>query len=301
MPDDKAAGRLLIEIAIEPKTKIDQGKLAVALGELAAEDPTFEASTDRESGQIILRGASELHLDAKIARLKSDGIGINVGAPQVAFRERITRRVEHSYTHKRQSGGTGQFAAVTLRLEPNDPGGGNAFVSSMTAGAVPEKYIAGVQKGLESVLASGVVAGFPVVDVKVQLIDGKYHDVDSSVLAFEIATRACFREALQKAGSVLLEPIMKVKVMTPLDCAAAVNSDLRLRRAVVTEQDTRSDSVIVHAMAPLMNMFDYAVPLHQRTGGRATFIMQFDHYAEAPPNVTSPDDPPFGPAVGMRA
>ena len=300
MPDDDAAQLSLIEIAIEPKSKADQEKLGVALAKLAAEDPSFQVSTDRESGQTILKGTSEEHLDAKVGFLKRDGIDANIGAPQVAFRERVAERVEHSYTHKKQTGGSGQFAAVTIVVEPNEPGKGYEFESRIVGGAVPKEYIPGVEKGLESVLSSGVVAGFPVVDVKVQLIDGKYHDVDSSVLAFEIATRACFREALQKGKSVLLEPIMKVEVVTPEDCARAVIDDLKLRRCQIIGQDTRDGVVGIDAMVPLMNMFGYASPLRQKSNGRASFIMRFDHYATAPPNTTQPD-PPFRPAIGMRA
>jgi elongation factor G len=298
MPDDVPAQFPIIEIAIEPKSKADQEKLGVALAKLTAEDPSFHVSTDQESRQTILKGTSEEHLDAKVGLLKRDGIDANIGAPQVAFRERITERVEHSYTHKRQTGRTGQFAAVTLLLEPNGFGKGNAFVSKITGSAVPEKYLSGVKKGLESVLSSGVVAGFPVVDVKVQLIDGKYHDVDSSVLAFEIAARACFREALQMGKSVLLEPIMKVEVITPTDCTPVIADDLNLRRARILSRETRGDTVVVTALAPLMNMFGHVNALRPKSMGRATFSMQFDHYAPAGPND---DDPPFGPAVGMRA
>ncbi|SHN78979.1 translation elongation factor EF-G [Bradyrhizobium erythrophlei] len=301
MPDDDASRLPVIEVAIEPKTKADQQKLGEALAKLAAEDPSFVVSTDGESGQTILKGTSEEHLDAKVGFLKRDGINANIGAPQVAFRERITQRVEHSYTHKKQTGRTGQFASVTLIVEPNESGKGYEFETKIVGDAVPKEYIPGIEKGLESVLSSGVVAGFPVFDVKVQLIDGKYHDVDSSALAFEIAARACFREALQKGKPVLLEPIMKVEVVTPTDCAGAVIRDLRLRRSQITGQDTRSDVVVVHAMVPLMNMFGYASPLRENSSGRATFTMRFDHYAEAPPNVSGPDDPPFGPAIGMRA
>jgi len=300
MPDEGVARFSVIEIAIEPSSKADQQKLGEALARLAAEDPSFVVSTDVESGQTILKGTSEEHLDAKIGFLKRDGISANIGAPQVAFRERITQRVEHSYTHKKQTGRTGQFASVTLIVEPNEPDKGYEFETKIVGDAVPKEYIPGVQKGLESVLSSGVVAGFPVVDVKVQLIDGKYHDVDSSALAFEIATRACFREALQRDKSVLLEPIMKVEVTTPTDCARAIIDDLKLRRARLTGQDTLSDTVAIHAMAPLMNMFGYSSPLHQKSNGRARFTMQFDHYAVAPPNYSGPDDPPFRPAVGMR-
>jgi elongation factor G len=301
MPDDIHTEPSLVEIAIEPKSKADQEKLGVALAKLAAEDPSFRASTDQESGQTILKGMDELHLDIKVDILKRTyKIDANIGAPQVAFRERVTQRVEHSYTHKKQTGGTGKFAAITIIVEPNEPGKGYEFESKIVGSAVPKEYIPGVEKGLESVLSSGVVAGFPVVDVKVKLIDGKYHDVDSSALAFEIATRVCFREALQKGKSVLLEPIMKVEVVTPVDCAGAVIRDLRLRRGQITEQDTRGDTVAIHAIVPLMNMFGYAIPLHEKSGGRATFTMQFDHYAPAPPNG-GPSDPTFRPAIGMRA
>jgi elongation factor G len=298
MPDD-IAHLSLIEVAIEPKSKADQEKLGVALAKLTAEDPSFHVSTDQESGQTILKGTSEEHLDAKVGLLKRDGIDASIGAPQVAFRERVTQRVEHSYTHKKQTGGTGQFAAITIVVEPNEPGKGYEFESKVVGGGVPKEYIPGVEKGLESVLSSGVVAGFPVVDVKVQLIDGKYHDVDSSALAFEIATRACFREALQKGKSVLLEPIMKVEVVTPEDCVAAVLRDLKLRRCQIIGLDERSDAVVITAMVPLMNLFGYASPLRQKSNGRGTFTMRFDHYAPAP--LAPRDDPPFRPAVGMRA
>jgi elongation factor G len=300
MSDDITAQPSLIEIAIEPKSKADQEKLGVALAKLAAEDPSFRVSTDRESGQTILGGTSESHLDAKVGVLKRDGIDANIGAPQVAFRERITHRVEHCFTHKKVTRGAGQFASVTLVVEPNESGKGYEFESRIAGGAIPKEYIPGVEKGLKSVLSSGVVAGFPVVDVRVQLIDGKYHDLDSSALAFEIATRACFREALQKAGPVLLEPVMRVEVVTPKDCAAAVIRDLQLRRGRIAGQAMRGDALVVDAMVPLMNMFGYASPLLQTSNDRATFTMQFDHYAPAPPNFTN-NDPPFRPAIGMRA
>jgi elongation factor G len=300
MPEDAAAQLSLIEIAIEPKSKADQQKFGEALAKLAAEDPSFVVSTDVESGQTILKGTSEDHLDAKVERLKRDGINANIGAPQVAFRERVTERVEHSYTHKKQTGGSGQFAAVTIVVEPNKPGEGYKFESKIVGGAVPAEYIPAIQKGIESVLSSGVVAGFPVIDVKVTLIDGKYHDLDSSALAFEIATRACFREALRKGKSVLLEPIMKVEVVMPEACVAAVLRDLKLRRGQLIEQDMRGDAVVIDATVPLMNLFDYASPLGEKSYGRATFTMRFAHYAPAPPNYTAPD-PPFRPAIGMRA
>jgi elongation factor G len=290
--------RWLVEIAIEPKSRADQDKLGVALAKLVAEDPSFGVETDRQSGQTILKGTGELHLDSKIDILRrTDKIGVNIGAPQVAFRERITRRAEVKYTHKRQSGGTGQFAEVSIVVEPNEPGNGYEFESWIVDGAVPKEYIPGVEKGLSSVLACGVVAGFPVVDVKVQLVDGKYHDVDSSALAFEMASRAAFREALQKGRSVLLEPIMKVEVVAPDDCTASIIGDLDLRRGQIQGEDRRGDASVITAMVPLMNMFGYVNNLRTMSGSRATFAMQFDHYADVP---LPPDDPPFRPAIGMR-
>jgi elongation factor G len=278
----------VIEIAIEPKSKADQEKLGIALAKLAAEDPSFRVTTDHESGQTILKGMGELHLDIKVDILKRTyKVDANIGAPQVAFRERPTRRVEHDYVHKKQSGGSGQFAAVKIVVEPTEPGAGFQFESKIVGGAVPKEYIPGVEKGVESVLTSGVVAGFPVVDVKVELVDGKYHDVDSSALAFEIASRAAFREALQKAKSVLLEPIMKVEVVTPEDYTGSVIGDLNSRRGQIQGQDMRGNANVINAMVPLMNMFGYVNNLRSMSQGRATFTMQFDHYAEAPANVSA--------------
>ncbi|MGJ5048517.1 MULTISPECIES: elongation factor G [Bradyrhizobium] len=278
----------VIEIAIEPKSKADQEKLGVALAKLAAEDPSFRVSTDHESGQTILKGMGELHLDIKVDILKRTyKVDANIGAPQVAFRERITKPANVDYTHKKQTGGTGQFAAVSLVVEPNEPGGGYVFESKIVGGAVPKEYIPGVEKGIESVLGAGVVAGFPVVDVKVALVDGKYHDVDSSALAFEIASRAAFREALQKGKSVLLEPIMKVEVVTPEDYTGSVIGDLNSRRGQIQGQDMRGNANVINAMVPLMNMFGYVNNLRSMSQGRATFTMQFSHYAEAPANVSA--------------
>jgi elongation factor G len=278
----------VIEIAIEPKSKADQEKLGVALAKLATEDPSFRVSTDQESGQTILKGMGELHLDIKVDILKRTyKVDANIGAPQVAFRERITRRAEIDYTHKKQTGGTGQFARVKFVVEPNEPGKGFEFESKIVGGAVPKEYIPGVEKGLNSVLTSGVVAGFPVVDVKVQLVDGDYHDVDSSALAFEIASRAAFRDALQKGKSVLLEPIMKVEVVTPEDYTGSVIGDLNSRRGQIQGQDMRGNANVINAMVPLMNMFGYVNNLRSMSQGRATFTMQFDHYAEAPANVSA--------------
>jgi elongation factor G len=298
-PDDQAP-QWLVEIAIQPKSKADQEKLSVALVKLAAEDPSFRVLTDPETGQTILKGMGELHLDIKVDTLRRTyKVDANIGALQVAFRERITRRAEVKYTYKKQTGGRyGQFAEVSIVVEPNEPGKGFEFESKVVGGAVPKEFIPGVEKGLNSVLGSGVVAGFPVVDIKVQLVDGKYHDVDSSALAFEIASRAAFREALTKGKSVLLEPIMKVEVVTPEDYTGSVIGDLGLRRGQIQRQDMRGNANVINAMVPLMNMFGYVNNLRSMSRGRATFTMQFDHYAEAP----RPDDnPPFRPAIGMRS
>ncbi len=278
----------VIEIAIEPKSKADQEKLGIALQKLAAEDPSFRVSTDQESGQTILKGMGELHLDIKVDILRRTyKVDANIGAPQVAFRERITQRAEVDYTHKKQTGGTGQYARVKFIVEPNEPGKGFEFDSKVVGGSVPKEYIPGVEKGLLSVLGSGVVAGFPVIDVKVALIDGAYHEVDSSALAFEIASRTAFREALQKGRSVLLEPIMKVEVVTPEDYTGSVIGDLNSRRGQIQGQDMRGNANVVNAMVPLMNMFGYVNTLRSMSQGRATFTMQFDHYAEAPSNVSA--------------
>ena len=278
----------VIEIAIEPKSKADQEKLGVALAKLATEDPSFRVSTDQESGQTILKGMGELHLDIKVDILKRTyKVDANIGAPQVAFREKITQRVEHSYTHKKQTGGSGQFAAIKILCEPTAPGTPFEFADEIVGGAVPKEYIPGVEKGLESVLGSGVLAGFPVVDLKVTLTDGKYHDVDSSALAFEICARQCLREALQKAKPVLLEPIMKVEVVTPEDYTGSVIGDLNSRRGQIQGQDMRGNANVINAMVPLMNMFGYVNNLRSMSQGRATFTMQFDHYAELPANVSA--------------
>ena len=278
----------VIEIAIEPKSKADQEKLGVALAKLAAEDPSFRVSTDQESGQTILKGMGELHLDIKVDILKRTyKVDANIGAPQVAFREKLTRPAEVDYTHKKQTGGSGQFARVKIVAEPTEPGAPFEFENEIVGGTVPKEYIPGVEKGLESVLGSGVLAGFPVVDLKVRLIDGAYHDVDSSALAFEIASRAALREALQKGKPVLLEPIMKVEVVTPEDYTGSVIGDLISRRGQIQGQDMRGNANVINAMVPLMNMFGYVNNLRSMSQGRATFTMQFDHYAELPANVSA--------------
>jgi elongation factor G len=278
----------VIEIAIEPKSKADQEKLGVALAKLAAEDPSFRVSTDQESGQTILKGMGELHLDIKVDILRRTyKVDANIGQPQVAYRETITRAREKDYTHKKQTGGTGQFARVKFIVGPNEPGKGYEFASKIVGGSVPKEYIPGVEKGLSSVMSSGPLAGFPVVDVKVDLIDGAAHDVDSSALAFEIASRAALREALREAGPVLLEPIMKVEVVTPEDYTGSVIGDLTGRRGQVQGQDMRGNAIVVNAMVPLANMFGYVNTLRSMSQGRATFTMQFDHYEQVPSAIAA--------------
>ncbi|HYA80525.1 MAG TPA: elongation factor G [Methylocystis sp.] len=273
----------VIEIAIEPKSKADQEKLGVALSKLAAEDPSFRVSTDQESGQTILKGMGELHLDIKVDILKRTyKVDANIGKPQVAYRERLQKRAEIDYTHKKQTGGTGQFARVKIIFEPNEAGAGNNFESQIVGGAVPKEYVPGVEKGIQSVMGSGILAGFPVVDLKATLIDGAFHDVDSSVLAFEIASRAATREALQKGGSVLLEPIMKVEVVTPEEYTGSVIGDINSRRGHIQGQDMRANAVVIDAMVPLANMFGYVNQLRSFTQGRANYTMQFSHYEQAP-------------------
>ena len=278
----------VIEIAIEPKSKADQEKLGIALSKLAAEDPSFRVSTDSESGQTILKGMGELHLDIKVDILRRTyKVDANVGAPQVAYRETLTKKAEIDYTHKKQSGGSGQFARIKIVAFPNEVGKGYEFESKIVGGSVPKEYIPGVEKGLESVMNSGPLAGFPVVDVKVELIDGAYHDVDSSALAFEIAARAAFREAMQKGSAVLLEPIMKVEVVTPEDYTGSVIGDLTGRRGQVQGQDMRGNAIVINAMVPLANMFGYVNTLRSMSQGRATFTMQFDHYEQVPSAIAA--------------
>ncbi|MDQ0317183.1 elongation factor G [Amorphus orientalis] len=276
----------VIEIAIEPKTKSDQEKMGLALNRLAAEDPSFRVKTDEESGQTIIAGMGELHLDILVDRMKREfKVDANIGQPQVAYRETITKSTEIDYTHKKQTGGTGQFARVKLVIEPNETGAGFSFESKIVGGAVPKEYIPGVQKGIASVMTSGPIAGFPMVDIRAELIDGAYHDVDSSVLAFEIASRAGFREAIQKAGPRLLEPIMKVEVVTPEEYAGTVMGDLNSRRGQIQGTEARGIASVVNAFVPLANMFGYVSNLRSMTQGRAQYTMQFDHYEQVPQNV----------------
>ncbi len=275
----------VIEMKVEPKTKVDQEKMAVALYKLAAEDPSFRVSTDSESGETIIKGMGELHLDIKVDILKrTHKVEVVVGAPQVAYREAITRKITKDYTHKKQTGGTGQYARVILEIEPAEKGAGNSFESRVVGGSVPKEYIPGVEKGLNSVLSSGPVIGFPVVDMKVALVDGAYHDVDSSAIAFEIATRAAMREAFEQAGAVLLEPIMKVECTSPEEYLGGVIGDLNSRRGQILGTTTRGNAQIVNAMVPLANMFGYINNLRSMSQGRASYTMQFDHYEQVPRN-----------------
>lgn len=275
----------VIEIAIEPKTKADQEKMGIALNRLAAEDPSFRVKSDEESGQTIIAGMGELHLDILVDRMKREfKVEANVGAPQVAYRESITRAAEIDYTHKKQSGGSGQFARVKIIFEPHD-GDDFIFESKIVGGSVPKEYIPGVQKGIESVMGAGPLAGFPMLGVKATLIDGAYHDVDSSVLAFEIASRAAFREGAQKAGAQLREPIMKVEVVTPEDYVGDVIGDLNSRRGQISGTEARGIAAVVNAMVPLANMFGYVNSLRSMSQGRAQYTMQFDHYEPVPTAV----------------
>jgi elongation factor G len=276
----------VIELAVEPKTKADQEKMGIALSRLASEDPSLRLSTNEETGQTILKGMGELHLEIIVDRMKREfKVEANVGAPQVAYRETITQKKQIDYTHKKQSGGSGQFARVIIDFEPLKPGEGFIFESKIVGGSVPKEYIPGVEKGLEASLSNGVVAGFPMIDFKATLVDGAYHDVDSSALAFEIAARAAFREGLPKCGPVLLEPIMKVEVVTPEDYMGDVIGDLSSRRGQVTGMDSRGNARVVDAMVPLGSMFGYVNTLRSMSQGRAQYSMEFHHYEQVPSNV----------------
>ena len=273
----------VIEIAIEPKSKADQEKLGVALQKLAAEDPTFRVSTDPESGQTRLKGMGELHLDIKVDILRRTyKVEANIGAPQVAYRESLGKKTDIDYTHKKQTGGTGQFARVKIIFEPGEPGSGFVFESKVVGGNVPKEFIPGVQKGIESAKDNGLLAGFPVIDFKATLYDGGYHDVDSSVLAFEIASRAAFRELRERGGPKLLEPIMKVEVTTPEDYVGDVIGDLNSRRGMIQGSDQRGNAQVINALVPLANMFGYVNNLRSMSQGRANYHMDFDHYETVP-------------------
>jgi len=273
----------VIEVAIEPKTKVDQEKMGVALARLAQEDPSFRVSVDQESGQTILKGMGELHLDIKVDILRRTyKVDANIGAPQVAYRETLTKKVEIDYTHKKQTGGSGQFARVKIVFEPQAPGFGYEFENDIVGGAVPKEYIPGVEKGLNASRDNGVLAGFPLIDFKATLIDGAYHEVDSNVLTFEIAARAAFRELKERKAVKLLEPIMKVEVVTPDDFLGGVIGDINSRRGQVQGTDTRGNAQVITATVPLANMFGYVNNLRSMSQGRASYSMEFDHYEQVP-------------------
>ena len=276
----------VIELSVEPKTKADQEKMGIALNRLAAEDPSFRVSTDHESGQTIIKGMGELHLEILVDRMKREfKVEANVGAPQVAYREYLAKPVELTYTHKKQSGGSGQFGEVKVKLTPGERGTGFVFIDSIKGGNIPREYIPSVEKGMRETAQSGSLIGFPIIDFSVELIDGKYHDVDSSALAFEICARGAMREGAQKAGIKLLEPIMKVEVVTPEDYLGDVIGDMNSRRGQIQGTDSRGNAQVVEAMVPLANMFGYVNQLRSFTQGRAQYTMQFSHYEEVPQNV----------------
>jgi len=276
----------VIELSVEPKTKADQEKMGVALNRLAREDPSFRVSSDNESGQTIIKGMGELHLEILVDRMKREfKVEANIGAPQVAYRESIGRKVDVDYTHKKQSGGSGQFGRIKFTVEPGERGQGVIFKDEVKGGNIPKEYIPSVEKGIREIAASGSLIGFPIIDFTATLYDGAYHDVDSSALAFEITGRGGMREAAQKSGIKLLEPIMKVEVVTPEDYLGDVIGDMNSRRGQIQGTDSRGNAQVVEAMVPLANMFGYVNQLRSFTQGRAQYTMQFSHYEEVPANV----------------
>jgi elongation factor G len=271
---------------VEPKTKADQEKMGLALNRLAAEDPSFRVSTDHESGQTIIKGMGELHLEILVDRMKREfKVEANVGAPQVAYREYLGKAVDVDYTHKKQSGGTGQFGRVKVKVTPGERGSGIIFKDEIKGGNIPKEYIPAIEKGFRETAESGQLIGFPIIDFEILLYDGAYHDVDSSALAFEITGRAAMREVAQKSGIKLLEPIMRVEVVTPEDYLGDVIGDMNSRRGQIQGTDTRGNAQSVEAMVPLANMFGYVNQLRSFTQGRAQYTMQFSHYDEVPANV----------------
>jgi elongation factor G len=277
----------VIEVAVEPKTKGDQEKMGVALSRLASEDPSFRVSSDPESGQTVIKGMGELHLEIIVDRMRREfKVDANVGAPQVAYRETISRQAEVDYTHKKQTGGAGQYARIVVEFEPLPPGSGYQFESAVVGGSVPREYVPGVQKGLQIARESGVLTGFPVIDFKATLVDGNSHDVDSSVLAFEIAARAAFREGMRKAGPRLLEPVMRVEVVTPEEYMGDIIGDLNSRRGQITGMDQRGNARVVTALVPLATMFGYVNTLRSMSQGRAQYTMHFERYHEVPQQIS---------------
>jgi elongation factor G len=291
----------VLEIAIEPKTGADQAKLEPALTVLTAEDAALRVTVDHESGQTLIKGTSEEQLAAAIERINNQfGAACRVGAPQVAYRETISGKADIDYTHKKQTGGSDQFARVKIRFEPLPPGSSYQFENAVAGGTIPKGFIPGVEKGLRDSTERGVLAGYPVIDFKATLYDGAYHDVDSSALAFEIAACAAFKEGMRKAEPVLLEPVMRLEVVTPCNYVADVIGDLTSRRGEITGEQQRGSSKVINGVVPLANLFGYRPTLNSLSRGHATYTMAFDHYARMPASIFDPD-PRFRPAMGMRA
>ena len=289
----------LLELALRPLPG-DGERLRIFLDTLVAENPGLRVSTDPECGQVVLAGPADLELDVFLRRAALEReVAVDIGAPQVAYRESLGRKAEIDYTHKKQTGGTGQFARVKIVFEPGEPGSGFVFESKIVGGNVPKEYIPGVEKGIANSKDNGLLAGFPLIDFKASLIDGAYHDVDSSVLAFEIASRAAFKELREKGNPKLLEPIMKVETVAPVECGRVAVADLHGRRGEILGQELRGKEVVVTALAPLANMFGYPNKLHQFTNRRGRFAMAFDHYAPVP--LPETPDGPFAPAAALRA
>ncbi|RYY72575.1 MAG: elongation factor G, partial [Proteobacteria bacterium] len=278
----------VIELSVEPKTKADQEKMGIALNRLAAEDPSFRVSTDHESGQTIIKGMGELHLEILVDRMRREfKVEANVGAPQVAYRESLAKPVDVDFTHKKQSGGTGQFGRVKIKVTPGERGSGIVFKDEIKGGNIPKEYIPSIEKGMREQAASGYLIGFPIIDFDIVLYDGAYHDVDSSTIAFEIAGRGAMREVADRAGIKLLEPVMRVEVVTPDEYLGDVIGDLNSRRGQIQGTDTRGNAQAVEAFVPLANMFGYVNELRSFTQGRAQYTMQFSHYDEVPANVAA--------------
>ena len=277
----------VISIAVSPKDKSSVDKLGVAIGKMIAEDPSFRVETDEDSGETILKGMGELHLDIKVDILnRTYGVELEVGAPQVAYRETITQEIEDTYTHKKQSGGSGQFGKIDYRIKPGEPGTGYVFNSSVVGGNVPKEFFPAIEKGFKGMMENGPIAGFPVLDIEIELYDGGFHAVDSSAVAFELAARGAYRQSMPKAGPELIEPIMKVDVFTPDDHVGDVIGDLNRRRGMIKDQDTGAAGVRVKADVPLSEMFGYIGSLRTMTSGRGQFSMEFSHYSQCPRTVS---------------
>jgi elongation factor G len=291
----------VIIMKVEPKSKTDATDLVTALAQMVLEDPTLGYFFDRESGELIIAGLDELHLDSAVDDIqKRFRVEVVVGPPQVAYRETLAQSVEVDCTHKKQTGRTGEFARVKLRLEPNGSGGGNVFASAIVGGAVPQKFITAVEKGVRSVWNAGVLIGFPMVHMKVTLYDGGFHEVDSSAIAFEIASRNAMTEGCAKAGVNLLEPIMDLEVVTPEDFVGSVIGDINSRRGFIRAQEVRGNATVIRAHMPIATLFGYKYALLAISNGRASHTLRFSHYAEVPPNISTDDPNNFPPAVGMR-